>query len=208
MREVSRSRKRKRKTKNSCGFGCIKFLFFIAVMIIMALFAVNKYKTSDLSTNIKKKQYPVKYEHFVDKYSEKYNLDRYLVFAVIRTESRFDVYAVSSAEAKGLMQLTDETGSDCAKKMGLKSYTNDMLFDPETNIRIGCFYLSSLIKRYGNNINTALAAYNGGPGNVDEWLANTEYSDGSGGLKTVPFQETKNYVRRVTEAAEMYRSLY
>ena len=206
MREAKQ--KRRHRKQNGCGSGCFKFVLFIAVMILLAVLFVNKYKSSDISTNIKKKQYPIKYEHFVDKYSQKYGLDRCLVFAVIRTESRFDVYAVSSADAKGLMQLTDETGAECAKKIGLKKYTNDMLFDPETNIQLGCYYLSQLIKTYDNEINTALAAYNGGPGNVDKWLSSNEHADETGKLKSIPFLETRNYVKRVNEAMEMYKSLY
>lgn len=210
MREPmpKRRRKKQRKVQSGCGSGCFKFVIFIAVMILLAVFLVNKYNSSDISSNIKKKQYPIKYEHFVDKYSEKYGLDRYLVLAVIRTESRFDVYAVSSADAKGLMQLTDETGSHVAKKIGLTKYTNDMLFDPETNIQLGCCYLSELISKYKNDVDTALAAYNGGPGNVDKWLSNDEYTDGTGKLQTIPYAETRNYVKKVNEAMNMYKSLY
>lgn len=201
-------KKSRRKKKNGCIVGLIKFLFFLFILILGTRFAVNKYNESDISTKIKKNQYPIKYEHFVEKYSSKYGLDKYLVYAVIRTESRFDVYAVSSADAKGLMQLTDETGSECAAKIGLARYTNDMLFDPETNICLGCYYLSRLIKKYGGNIDTSLAAYNGGPGNVDKWLENKEISDGNGGLGSIPFAETKSYVKRVNEAMGMYKSLY
>lgn len=200
--------KSRRKKKNGCIGGFMKFLIFILIIILFARFLVNKYQESDLSTKIKKNQYPIKYEHFVEKYSAQYNLDKYLVYAVIRTESRFDVYAVSSAEAKGLMQLTDETGSECAAKIGLTRYTNDMLFDPETNIRLGCYYLSRLIKSYKGNIETALAAYNGGPGNVQKWLESGDTTDSDVNLDNIPFAETRSYVKRVTEARQMYKSLY
>ena len=78
MREPmpKRRRKKQRKAQSGCGSGCFKFVIFIAVMILLAVFLVNKYNSSDISSNIKKKQYPIKYEHFVDKYSEKYGLDR------------------------------------------------------------------------------------------------------------------------------------
>ena len=106
------------------------------------------------------------------------------------------------------MQMTDETGSHVAKKIGLTKYTNDMLFDPETNIQLGCCYLSELISKYKNDVDTALAAYNGGPGNVDKWLSNEEYTDGTGKLQTIPYAETRNYVKKVNEAMNMYKSLY
>lgn len=200
----------KRKRKNGC-FGCvgslIKLLIFLAVIIIAANFIVKTYYGSDISKKIKQTQYPIKYEYFVEKYSEEYNLDKYLVYAVIRTESRFDKYAVSSADAKGLMQLTDETASHCAKKIKLDGYSESALFDPEINIRLGCYYLSYLKSVY-KNTDTVLAAYNGGPGNVDKWLSDPSCVDDSGKLINIPFKETRNYIVRVNEAMEMYRSIY
>ena len=200
----------KRKRKNGC-FGCIgsliKLLIFLAVIIIAANFVVKTYYGSDISKKIKQAQYPIKYEYFVEKYSAEYNLDKYLVYAVIRTESRFDKYAVSSADAKGLMQLTDETGSHCAKKIKLDGYSESALFDPEINIRLGCYYLNHL-KSFYKDTNTALAAYNGGPGNVDKWLSDPNCVDDSGKLINIPFKETRNYIVRVNEAMEMYKSIY
>lgn len=200
----------KRKRKNGC-FGCIgsllKLIIFLAVIIIAANFVVKTYFGSDISKKIKQTQYPIKYEYFVEKYSEEYNLDKYLVYAVIRTESRFDKYAVSSADAKGLMQLTDETGSHCANKIKLDGYSEGALFDPEINIRLGCYYLNYLKSVY-KDTDTALAAYNGGPGNVDKWLSDPNCVDSSGKLINIPFKETRNYIVRVNEAMEMYRSIY
>lgn len=206
MREASYKTRR----GNGC-FGCIggliKFIIFIGVIIVVANFVFKTYFGADISDKIKQTQYPIKYEFFVEKYAAEYKLDKYLVYAVIRTESRFDKYAVSSANAKGLMQLTDETGVFCAKKMKLDGYSESALFDPEINIRMGCFYLSYLISAY-KDINTAVAAYNGGPGNVDKWLANPTHTNGSDKLINIPFKETKDYVLRVNEAYEMYKNLY
>ncbi len=206
MRRLGKSNKG--RSKNGCVSAFIKFLLFLLFIILVALYIINQYNGSDLSMKIRKNQYPIKYEHFVDKYSESYNLDKYLVLSVIRTESRFDVYAVSSVGAKGLMQITDETGRDCAKKIGIDEYRDDLLFDPETNIRIGCYYLSRLIKKYENNVDTALAAYNGGPGNVDKWLENQGGTGDGEDLADIPFPETRNYVKRVNEAYRMYKSIY
>lgn len=206
MREPTR----RRKKKSGCG-GCLGALFMLLIilvgLVVGANYFVKNFFGSDLSEKIRKTQFPIKYEYFVEKYSEEYDLDKYLVYAVIRTESRFDKYAVSSANAKGLMQITDETGRFCAKKIDMDSYTESALFDPEININLGCYYLSYLIDKYGD-VDTALAAYNGGPGNVDEWLNDPAYSNGNGKLKDIPFKETRNYVLRVNETMEMYKEIY
>ena len=205
MRKAEYKSRRRRRT--GCASGFFRFIFFLLLVILAAYFLGRAYFNSDISEKIKKTQYPIKYEHFVEKYSEEYKLDKYLVYAVMRTESRFDKFAVSKVGAKGLMQITDETGNDCAKRLKIPSYATDALFDPEINIQIGCYYLKSLIDKY-DNINNALAAYNGGPGNVDKWLADPNCLDNSGNLVNIPFKETRNYVIRVNEAREMYKSIY
>ena len=206
MRKVTQTRGRRKRS--GCAGGIFKLLLFLAVVLIIGRFVKTMYMNSDIAGMIKRTQYPIKYEYFEEKYSEEYKLDKYLVYALIRTESRIDSYAVSSADAKGLMQLTDETGRDCAAKVGMSGYTNDKLFDPETNIRLGCYYFSYLLGRYNGSIDVAVAAYNAGLGNVEEWLKNPEYSDGKGGLSSIPFRETKNHVSRVNEAYKMYTEIY
>ena len=81
------------------------------------------------------------------------------------------------------------------------------LKDPETNIRIGTWYLKFLTDRY-DNTSTAAAAYNAGHGNVDKWLKNTEYSYGGNTLYKIPFEETEKYVKKVKRAYEIYKKLY
>lgn len=201
------TQKVRHRDSSGCGTRFLIFLIILAAFIVAAVFLVKYYNNSDIGDRIKKSQYPIKYEHFVDEYSKKYNLDKYLVYGVIRTESRFDIYAVSDVKAKGLMQITDETGRDCAKKMGLSKYSDDMLFDPETNIAIGCYYLSNLLKKYKNDINSALAAYNGGPARVDEWIKDSKYYK-NGTLVEIPYSETRIYVQKVKEAMNEYKSLY
>lgn len=202
MRTLTKSR---RSRKNKSGFGCFKFLLFLVIIIILALFGIQKYNSLDIGGKIKRNQYPLKYQHFVETYAEKNGLDKYLVYAVIRTESKFDANAVSTSKAKGLMQLTDETGTDCANKLKLMKYKNELLFDPETNIRLGCFYLKSLIQKY-NSVEIALAAYNGGPGNVDDWIKS--HGNSKTELKTIPFSETEAYVEKVIDTQKMYKSIY
>lgn len=147
--------------------------------------------------------YPVAYSDYIVKYAHKNDLDVFLVMAVIKQESNFvpDAY---SGYAYGLMQLTPQTAQWNANKMGIKDY--DVL-DPKTNVRIGCHYLKYLINHY-ENIDTALAAYNGGMGNVNEWLNDERYSHDQKTLYAIPFPETRAYVEKVNKHWEKYRELY
>lgn len=117
-----------------------------------------------------------KYEDVINAASKKYGIDNKLIKSVILTESAGNLKAVSSAKAKGLMQLMDNT----AKEMGVKNS-----FDPVENIMGGTKYLSQLIKKYNGDLKLSLAAYNAGPGNVEKY-------DG-----IPPFDETKSYITKV-----------
>ncbi|MDO4744437.1 MAG: lytic transglycosylase domain-containing protein [Clostridia bacterium] len=154
-----------------------------------------------------KKIYPIKYQEYVEKWAEEYSLDKNLVYAVIKVESNFNKDAVSVAGAKGLMQLMDKTAEDCNSKAGFGYLIPSDLFVPERNIRIGCYYISKLIKDYGN-AELAVTAYNGGTGNVQKWLEDPALADGEGGLSNIPYEETKTYVKKVFNAFEAYNRLY
>ena len=158
-------------------------------------------------TCCEKSAYPRGYSEYVTIYAEKYGVPETLVYAVIRTESDFESGAVSGAGAVGLMQLMPSTFKWLTDDMLFEHLESGMLYDPETNIRYGTYCLSYLYDRYGR-WDLAIAAYNGGLGNVDEWLEDDRYADGEGGLKRIPFKETRQFVSRVTEAWEMYDKLY
>lgn len=172
------------------------FVFLAAVIICAVCLSVKSGK--DLSMKIK---YPVEYSDYIVKYAQEYDLDPYLVIAVIKQESNF-IPDAHSKYAGGLMQLTEDTANDYAKKLGLSEYD---YMEPETNIRLGCFVLSTLISKY-QNIDTALAAYNAGGGNVDKWLASSEYSSDGKTLRKIPFNETRYYVEKVNLYVDKYRN--
>ena len=152
--------------------------------------------------------FPLKYREHVLKYSDINGLDPFLVFAVIKAESGFNPRAVSGKNARGLMQIAEKTGEWAAKKLMLENYTPDSLYDPETNIRIGCWYIGVLMKEFGNNADLILAAYNGGSGNVSGWLKNKDYSDTGDRLDRIPFKETEDFVKRVKNYYSVYKNLY
>ncbi len=148
--------------------------------------------------------YPTTYQESVTVYAQQYAIPESLVFAVIHTESHFNPEAVSTADAKGLMQLTDNT---CDWARTLLGETEGDVFDPETNIRYGTKILSVLRGEF-SEVETVLAAYNAGIGNVRKWLENPQYSDDGKTLHTIPFKETREYVVRVLKAQKRYQTLY
>lgn len=174
----------------------ITFLILLIIIILGVFFGVEKYI------------FPIKYEDYVMKYSEEYNLDPYFVLSVMKAESNFDPNAKSNRNAIGLMQITEETGSDIAKWMPLKDYDESKLYDEEYNIMMSCWYLNDLNEEFNNNETLVLAAYNAGRGNVNEWLSNKEYSKDGENLDYIPFAETKKYVDKIEVYYKFYKFLY
>jgi len=152
--------------------------------------------------------YPLTYSQHVEKYSQEYGLDQNLVYSIIKAESGFDAQAISPRNAKGLMQILDSTGEWAAEKIGIGNFESRMLFEPQTNIRIGCWYIERLLNQYDQNIELALAAYNAGSGNVSKWLKDTSISRNGKTLDRIPFEETKKYVDKIKKYNNMYKKLY
>ena len=151
---------------------------------------------------------PSEYQSFVAEYSEKYRVPENIVYAVIKVESKFDSSAESSVGALGLMQIMPDTFSWLTNDRLGDRFSVGMLYDPETNIKYGVYYLSWLYDRYAD-WDITLAAYNAGPGNVDKWLEDPTVSDlETGKLINIPFKETREYVKKVNKALEKYESLY
>lgn len=152
--------------------------------------------------------YPMKYKEYVEAYADTYGITPSLIYAVIRTESEFDPDVVSRAQAKGLMQITDATFAWVQMRAGEKEpLPPENLFDPETNIHYGVYYMRLLLEQFSDT-DTMIAAYNAGPTRVSEWLEETAYSKDGKTLYHIPYEETLQYVERVRKSQEMYRTLY
>lgn len=177
-----------------------KIIFGLAIFSVLIL-AFN-------IRNIAEYLYPIKYPEYINKYSSKYDLSPYLVAAVIKTESNFNSNAKSNRDAQGLMQITPSTGEWVASEMKMGKFHVEMLDDPETNINMGCWYLNNLKKEFNGNIDLVLAAYNGGRGNVQKWLSNTDSSKDGKNLHYIPFKETDKYVKKVKVNYNIYKFLY
>lgn len=170
------------------------------VLIVGALFSSFKW--------IGKTLYPINYKEQIANYSEKYDIDPFLVAAIIRVESKFNKNALSPKGARGLMQIIAVTGRWAADEIGILEYKDELLYDPEVNIEIGCWYINKLNAQFDNNLELVLAAYNGGSGNVVKWLNNSEYSDDGNSLKHIPFKETELYLKKVMKSYDIYLKLY
>ena len=182
----------------------------VIIIVILLLIVFWLFGPINIQNKILKIIYPIKYENFVENYSTKYEVDKNLIYAIIKAESNFNQQAVSNKEAKGLMQLMPQTAEDIAKKLDIevpKEEISKKLLEPEFNINLGTKYISNLLAKY-SNIELALTAYNAGSGNVDTWVENgTLMADGSN-IENIPYKETNNYVRKILRDYEIYKKLY
>ncbi len=182
----------------------IRYRRLLAVFFIVAIGAavLSSYKW------IGRTLYSINYREQIATYSEKYNIDPFLVAAIIRVESKYDINALSHKEARGLMQISPVTGKWGAREIGILDYKEELLYDPEINIEIGCWYINKLNAQFNNNLELVLAAYNGGSGNVTKWLKDSNYSSDGKNLNYIPFKETELYLKKVLKAYDIYKKLY
>lgn len=173
----------------------IIWLIIIVVALVGIKFGVKKYA------------FPYKHKEVIDKYSKEYNLDPLFVLSIIKAESKFNPNAHSHKDAYGLMQITESTGKWIAEQMGMKNYSTDMLYNEETNIKMGCWYLNNLNEEFGDR-DLVISAYNAGRGNVNKWLKDQNYSKNGKDIHYIPFPETKNYVDKVNIYYKVYKYLY
>jgi soluble lytic murein transglycosylase-like protein len=136
-------------------------------------------------------------------------LDRCVVYSIVRTESGFDQRDKSPAKAVGLMQVTPEAGRDTAKRFGIAFDWNRLVSDPVYNTQMGAAEVAALLKEYRGSYVMAFAGYNAGRGRVAEWVAKhgdpRDFKvDAVDWVERIPFAETRNYVQRVMENLQVY----
>jgi len=153
-------------------------------------------------------RYPLAYWELIQRQAQERGLDPYLVLALIRQESLFDVRARSPVAAIGLMQLLLPTAAKVAKQIGLASPSQEMLTQAELNVALGTQYLKDLLERYSNNWFKALAAYNAGEAVVDRWEKEIGTDDMEEFVERIPYVETRGYVKLVMRNHRVYKRLY
>ena len=151
-------------------------------------------------------QYPTKHNDIIKKYSEMYSVPSSMIASVIKIESGYDSNAVSPAGAVGLMQILPATAFDMADRIGIDVDYAD-LFDVDTNIRLGTYYLKYLMDMFDKNTTNTLSAYNWGLNNVRTWMLKGN-TDGYGNLTNIPNIETQNYLKKYKKALYFYRDIF
>ena len=189
-----------RKHKGGCG-GCFGQAI-VGILLVLAVCWVWNHRS-----NIMELLFPTDHLQIVETECAKYDLDPWLVMAMIRTESHFDNDAVSHAGAYGLMQLLPGTAAWIVSKSGLEITPEAALCEPKANIQAGIWYLDWLNQRYEGNIFAAIAAYNAGQSNVDQWLADQEWDGSLENSEQIPYEETANYLRSVWRSYKIYNIL-
>ena len=192
----------------------------LAVVLVAALFwgALELSRYIELQNEIlaerlrleelarEKARHPFQYRALVEDYSREQELDPALVAAMILNESSFKPDAESRLGARGLMQLMPGTAEWVANKLN-EPYDFDRMYDPETNIRFGCWFLGYLSRKFDGDPVKMIAGYHAGGGAVEEWLANPAYSQ-DGELTEIPYEGTDRYVQKVMKAYEIYIKHY
>lgn len=189
---------------------CVAVFFTCAVGITRSYLQAQEERRRLEAEAAERAQHPLEYASLVTQYALSQNLDPALVAAVILCESSYNPQAESRVGARGLMQLMEDTAGWVAHKLNEdgEGYSFDLLYDPETSIRFGTWYLGYLSRRFDGDATKIVCAYHAGQGNVDAWLKNPAYSRDGVTLDVIPTQDTAAYAARVLRARDVYRKYY
>lgn len=155
--------------------------------------------------------YPQNFKNYVSENCALFNLNEYILYALIRSESFFNPQVASSAGAIGLTQLMEGTAADVARKLKIPNYD---LRDSATNIKFGAYYLEEMKRRLDDSVILAVFAYNGGITRVRQWVKSANLEFGTQNLpkdlflESLPFEETREYGRKILAASAMYAYIY
>ena len=202
--ELAASRKKLAKGKADAGLARL-YLEIGNYNGAMSLYTASMLQRSPLSVLAWSFLYPKAYSELVVTYSEKAGIDPSLAYAVMKAESSFFPAATSPVGARGLMQLMPKTA---AMILHEKKIEPERLYDPELNIRLGTKYLRDMIDKYGGNQTAVIASYNAGASNVNRWLKTYANLKGVEFIESIPFAETRDYVKKVLSVAALYKRLY
>jgi len=192
----ARARRRRRRRRISLVLGVAALAGLLALLVLPRI-----------PDAVRELALPLRHEDIIRQQSEAKELDPSLVAAVIYAESRFRDQT-SHAGARGLMQITPHTARYIARLSGGTTFEQGDLATPQINISYGTYYLRYLLDRYSENKVLALAAYNGGEGNVDRWIGQASTTERGFAIDEIPFAETRHYVEGVLDVQGDYRKKY
>ena len=167
----------------------------------------DNYLLEELPLELWESLYPLYYEDLIGERALEYEIDPLLVLAMIREESRFNAWNESVAGARGLMQIIFSTGEWIAQKINLEEFNDEMLFNSEINIDLGCWYINYLKERFSNDLILIISGYNAGPGTTSKWLEQYDRSDLDNFIENVPYSETREHIKKVIKSYQMYKRL-
>lgn len=184
----------------------------IIIILLLAIIAVAVYFSKNLYDYFERQyllmNHPIQYESYVRKYAAENEIDEFLVYSVIKTESSFNPNAVSNMNARGLMQLMEESYDWIKYRLSDEETESfDDMFDEKTNIRYGSYLIGYLMRLFEDET-CAIAAYHAGAGNVGAWLENEKYSSNGKTLLRIPTADTAHYVDKIQTAYKNYINLY
>lgn len=172
-----------------------------AILLFLVFLVLN-------STTFWKLMYPIQYVEEVKEAAEHFQVDPFLILAVMKIESGFKQERSSRKGAEGLMQLMPETARWANEQSGLNKDPHSYRYDPRDNILLGTWYLSYLLEKYEGDYVKTLVAYNAGQGNVDRWLDEGVWDGREYTVDQVPFGETRHYVKRALFYYDRYKTIY
>lgn len=179
------------------------------MLLIVLLTALSIYYVGQYQRDKEYLRYPLRHEQLIVRYADEFELQPWHVAAVVRCESSFRETATSEVGARGLMQIMPDTGGWLAGKFDEEDiFTADMLYQPETNVKYGCWYLNWLMGIYDEDLTLVTAAYHAGHGTVNKWLKDASVSPDGKTLQQIPYSSTRTYVQRVLTACEKYQTMY
>lgn len=178
----------------------IKIIIILGVITLILLYAFKP--------QILQKLYPIKYQEHVEKAAELNEVDKLLIYSIIKAESGFKEDVKSSSGAIGLMQIMFPTAQEIARKIDIQDLTEEQLYEAEKNIMIGTKYFATLLETYNGNVNLAIIAYNAGMGNVNSWLSEGIINENGTDIENIPFEETKMYVKKILQNYKIYKEIY
>ena len=203
-RQTKNKRKRSVLAPSPPQMVILRVCMVLLALLLAAITLLNRGSDTVMNT-----AYPRKYDEYVTYYAGKYQIDPYILYSIIRTESNFNPQAESNVGARGLMQITEITFDWIKTKIAPdEPLTFDDLYDPEVNIRFGSYFISYCLQRYDDNLATAAAAYHSGWGTVDNLLRMEEHSSDGQTLKGFPYNQMHHYVEKITAGYAAYTRLY
>ena len=202
---MNKKKRTKRRVKVRKSRNGLKIL--IVIVLVLGMAGAGILLLSEDETEKTVMRYPMEYTDLIARYAAENGLENAHVAAVILAESSYRPDAVSSVNAQGLMQLLPSTAEWIAGKFD-EQYVEGCLFDPETNIKYGCWYLGYLMNRFDGDLTCTTAAYHSGQGTVDKWLQDPAYSSDGKTLSVIPGSNADTYVNRILEYYEKYDEIY